>query len=1692
MAENQTKTTSSKGFNEKRLTAPQILRPHNAGAGGVRSGTEPQSRAQASFPEDWQTLVVGKNKLKRKKKLSTSLTSVGDTVNQEKRTRIEGIHLQCRGKLRAKDTHTFEAAKVPNAAIKPAKTERPPVIIGGVTTTNVTAVPPQRIKRKLQENLDTIQKLNALTEQLRLEVNELKSSLITERGAVRALRAQNDADSRKWKNDVKKLQHTLDVTKKCNGSKKPNELANEANNASTSTHVTTADGLINYEIQRLTNEIAVLKEANKTKEEKSQIIGQADRLKAADMRQLKNAYENRLTQIQKSAKIEITRLLEEIKTKERNIGQLKKDLLTLQGPPGPKKRPSNEAKMSTTMKHKTNETSQKPKKPTTIPTTTSTTSTISKARKAKNEPDTNTRTTAPNPIHQAQVTPEITQLKNIELINNTKNAHKSTLEMRTTLKSSNNQKEEQQQIGATTWMTTLLNGHATARTKDNNNSDTDSALSSAPPSISPQPPSSGSDSGVIWQTLQDLDKLQKEAEMYHKENERLQAEVQLMKQELESAEKAAISHTHINELMHRIKELEEQQMHISDESNELREQNELLEFRILELEDDSDKMDSTCEGHCQRLQNLLEESAQHLEDRDKRCLQQLLQCVQQLDLDAMMPSGEQTKADQRLRHTQSHNRIVATVQPYSNCCAPPSAPPTPSKRSSSAAAAAAWQSSSLSESGVFVECDLSTSSTVYQHPHLQYYQERLDQLERKILVYESAGETQAQHLSQRLQREVLLEKEARELSDRVRQLIEENALLEEAKCEFEEAENDTRLHLQRNEVELEITRQRNVELEFSKDALSAKYKDCRAECLILREDLAAAETQLEHLHEERQRTKRQLEALRRSLPLLLICRLLALAKMGNDMSTNDSSRLYSGQCDGTEDTISQGESPRHSCDAREVIFLREEVKVLRSQLKDLNSRHYEAMESADSHWAEQEQEYKEREEAYLAKEVSLKQKIGQLQDCLREDSRAAAEKIQQLEETEMGLKTCLMRLTKEHRDLLEDNRVLRTQVESHKAQEQLEAEQQMAVALESEKRRCQALIDDLSFAQKLQASTEEALKQEAEGLRSQMYDLRKSFMHIEVTNGELKEEVGTLENKIRQMESQLKESEERARCLEDELRTKDELCQRMEREIGVIPEGFSLAHELYDSPAKRVKREEIKDLQSASLGLGCALREQRNSDTDFSSNREFQVLACNVKQLADHILASKNPSEVSTMYQSCHSDESLYARGVDEVAGEGKEGDVRGEGGAVVQVLPKPQRRSSKVQAALRRYRRLHAVNSSESKNEEKNISELPASMDVQSEPPVCVESLSELPASIEVASELPASMEAISELPASMEAPSEPPVSMETLNEVPASMQTLTEDSFFDADEDTSVLHPEMEPNEKLHSMRRKRKSLKRYICSRIYRGLVRRRALQRSLSSNSFHSMSSIYTLHSDTSFLSLRSQHASCVELPLAKACCVSIVQTESMATCAQEVQAAPETSECDIQCDLVDVEQRLLLLPDRTRRFVELLQSEVQDVQGFRARLLQEWESSESFRENIERVQDLYWTREPEPLESMKVFVSAKGGVRDLATILQPKTSFTLNKIEQRINERLVMFHCKKELRWSRQKRAEKMEALANAEGQQSTEQAEEDQEMEEQSEENQERAEQAEHQDNAAKKTKPLTHIDRPNNLFELMGVGLRC
>ncbi|XP_023169732.2 centrosome-associated protein CEP250-like isoform X4 [Drosophila hydei] len=1549
MAENQMITTSSKGLNERNA---HILLPHN---GAVRKlEHERKSSEKQSFHED-----MGKNKLKRKKKLSASLTSVGDAVNQEKRTRIEGINLNI--KPRYKDhngTDDLSGAK-PAAARPPSKVERP-VIIGGI---NVLSAAPQRFKRKLQENLDTIQKLNALAEQLRLEVNELKSSLITERGAVRALRAQNDADSRKWRTEVKKLQQTLETTRKSNGTKKPNELASaEAGSG----HVA-ADGLINYEIQRLTNEIAMLKEANKTKEEKTQ--------------------------------------LEEIKTKERNIGQLQKDLQTLQ---------NGKKHCEARTKPKTNESSQKLKKPTTK-TATATTTTITIATTAKNETDIKD-TLPPNPLHLAQVTTEITQLKNIELINNTKNAHKSKPEMRTT-KATSQQQMQQQQMNhqqimtgkgttATTWMEALPPKAATMeyRTKDHN-SDTDSALSSAPPSISPQPPSSGADSGVMWQALQDLDKLQKEVEIYHKENQRLQTELQLIKQELVTAEKAALSasnnHTHINELLQRIKDLEEEQVQLNTEASELREQNELLEFRILELEDD--KMDGTCADHCLRLENLLRKTSHQLEEKDKRCLQQLLLCVQQLDLEAIVePDTWQatTKAEPRSRHS----RIVATVQPYSNS-ATPTAPTTPSKQLQR------LQNSSLTESGVFVECDLSTTTSIAEHPHLQYYQERLIQLESKLLVYESSGETQAKHLAERLQRELQLNKQVKELSERVELLVEQNALLDEAKCEFEEAENDTRFHLQRNEEELEILRQRNVELEFGKDALAAKYRDCRAECLILRDDLCAAERQLEHLQAERQRVKQQLESLYRSLPLLLICRLLQLARISAGGNRSTSSNMgneeslprrahagATGACksncrpccsDEAKQIIKQSckdsnKGPNVPFDenaAREISYLKEEIKTLRSSLKELNTQHYDAMETADSHWVELEREYKAKEQAYRTKELCLKQKINQLQDCLRDDSRAAAEKIQQLEESEHRLKLCLVRLTKEHRDLMEQKVALAKEVESRAADEQ--KQQPLATELESERRRNQTLTEDLNFTKKLQQSMEEQLKAETDCLRQQIYDLKKDFMNTEVTNGELKEEVNTLETKIAEMEKQLKACGEHACCLEDELRTKDELVQRLEKKLGVCPEGFSLAQELYDSPEKRIKREEIDNLETASQGLGCALRDLERRERELPTHKDFQTIACSVKQLADTILHAQKPSVSDCECEPSEERPPIVCRSFEVKGIETKEKVVKLDSAKtedITDALEEEAPRSSKGSKSSKGSRPSRGSEGSRSSAQRTSGGGLTVK-----------------------------DRRRISHI-------AKPLKQIKEISEVPTKKRKLVK-----------------EPQRK--NLLHKRKQCKRFISCYLFRSRVRRTGascrpingkLPKTCSLSSFHSVTSVHTAHSSDSGNLTRAQYVKIVDPEWDRALFDGYAQTEPICWHSELVQATPQmcdeqlqtdgssTQDCGVQADNAGVEARLLLLPGRTRAFLRLLQESIKcenESDLFRARVLQLWEGSEEFREHIELLQNLCTeqTQSPNLSESYDVFVAVLGCVRALKFALKPGNSQLLQQLEQRINERLIDFH-----------------------------------------------------------------------------------
>lgn len=80
---------------------------------------------------------------------------------------------------------------------------------------------------------------------------------------------------------------------------------------------------------------------------------------------------------------------------------------------------------------------------------------------------------------------------------------------------------------------------------------------------------------------------------------------------------------------------------------------------------------------------------------------------------------------------------------------------------------------------------------------LSFYKEHWRTLERKIEAYECDGDDRAKLLTASIDRESRLSGEMKILYATIDKLKEQNRAIEEEKCEFEEAENDTRLRCQK-------------------------------------------------------------------------------------------------------------------------------------------------------------------------------------------------------------------------------------------------------------------------------------------------------------------------------------------------------------------------------------------------------------------------------------------------------------------------------------------------------------------------------------------------------------------------------------------------------------------------------------------------------------------------------------------------------------------------------------------------------------------------------------------------------------------------------------------------------------------------------------------------------------------------------
>lgn len=463
--------------------------------------------------------------------------------------------------------------------------------------------------------------------------------------------------------------------------------------------------------------------------------------------------------------------------------------------------------------------------------------------------------------------------------------------------------------------------------------------------------------------------------------------------------------------------------------------------------------------------------------------------------------------------------------------------------------------------------------------HLRFYQRRIEFLENKIAIYESSGDTQIRRLAKRLQRELELESKAKYLDIQVQKLKTENLRLEDERCELEEIENDTRLRLQKLEVELEILSQRSIELEMSRDNAKA-----HANCL--QDTVSKAQERINCLEEHEKEMKRKMEMITTFMPAILLFnswKVTEAKKPEPDCSRYAANkqpicsclqRSTTGDCNGN-----QG-SP--VLDRLHELMNRE--KELTQNITELNRAYNETLESADNLWAQMEKEYKQKLTKSEENVCILKCKINQLEERLKNDSCFAQERICQLEESENTLKHRICKMNRDQKDLNCKHQSLQEEYNNLK-EEHIKMKSYIdgpaADNLERERKKTKEMAEEVQLANKMLNDIEEVHKNELNLIKSQLTKAHKELIHIEVTNGELREEVTTLECGLKECRKQREADEEMMKNLMEELKCKTQLLERMQPP----PCGQSLAQEL----CPRVDITNVCNLNQAAEKLAEAL-----------------------------------------------------------------------------------------------------------------------------------------------------------------------------------------------------------------------------------------------------------------------------------------------------------------------------------------------------------------------------------------------------------------------------------------------------------------------------------------------------------------------
>lgn len=420
------------------------------------------------------------------------------------------------------------------------------------------------------------------------------------------------------------------------------------------------------------------------------------------------------------------------------------------------------------------------------------------------------------------------------------------------------------------------------------------------------------------------------------------------------------------------------------------------------------------------------------------------------------------------------------------------------------------------------------------HSRLDYYKDRLELLENKVLIYESSGDVQLRRLAARLQKEIQLESMVKQLQQRVATLETRNRQLDEERCELEEIENDTRLQLQRMEVDFEMMSQRNIELEMLRD-------NARTNVACLQQTVADTENRILALEADRNACQQKFELITAFLPAILLYsswktkhqppppspppqqQKTTLVQYDADAQLN---RSATGRCSCNQE---------HICpEADRFVELVQREEELSTKIADLNRAYNETLERADNLWAQMEKDYKTKLSRSQEDNQLLRTKIDQLEQRLQNDAHYAQERIAQLEDEESVLKRRITKLNKVNRDEGDKYKLLQDEfqaVTSEYERFKSHVDDTLVEQLDKEKRKTRVKEDELRAATQMFSELEQMHRNQMTALKSRLEKNSKELLAMEVNNNELKSEVLALEHHIIELNQRIKGDDEKMNAL---------------------------------------------------------------------------------------------------------------------------------------------------------------------------------------------------------------------------------------------------------------------------------------------------------------------------------------------------------------------------------------------------------------------------------------------------------------------------------------------------------------------------------------------------------------------------------